>query len=237
MLSVVQNFLGDEGFGHTQDVKWKAQLTVFRLPHSIDSVKLILQNERGLVIKFTNIFGEGHHGSTLAPVTCALFCGLAAFIFDGHGMRRTWNGNYSIESMYVVDKCYFVIAVQPQVLPASDLLQFEPRKADLKQLVSHFRPHLDCREIKERQGEPQDSDYPVYFPELCHDIENVTKDELESSWFREFVLNNPGVKLPMARHNFVCGTQLLLQGPILNKDLSEVFSTNPCSDKNDVLVY
>lgn len=62
----------------------------------------------------------------------------------------------------MVDKCYFVIAIKPEVLPSSDLEKCLRRKADLIQLVGHFKPRLDCRKVEDRQGkDPDYYDYPV----------------------------------------------------------------------------
>ncbi|TVU03591.1 hypothetical protein EJB05_50908 [Eragrostis curvula] len=234
LLPAVRSFLSAEGLGPTEAINWKAELTIYRMPHYIDPVSKLMEIHDNLVISFSNIFGEGHCGYTLAPLTSALFGGFADQIFDGHEMGRTWNGKFRPDEMYVVDKSYYVIAQKPEMLTGDADAVFRSKKDDLKHLVGQFRSRLDCRKPEKRQEEAKDSDYPLYFPELCKDIETADIYELGEPWFRVYIVHHPSLKMPLTRHNFVCDARLALQKPYssIPSELKKIIEMNPVLRKD-----
>lgn len=142
----------------------------------------------------------------------ALLTGFLTEIRDHHKTGNSWNGEYDISHMVVVDNCVCKITKQPHAYegPVSSGQQksqipdgFHTKKnedpfarakvADVKKLEQIFSPVLIDQKGKKLEGDS----IPVFYESLQTDMKNVTSSQVSSERFWEYILNHLALKPPL----------------------------------------
>lgn len=227
----VKKFMTAQGFASEAEVTEKGVAIIFLMPNSVVPLKDMLKDRHKLLSFVKKILGLKNESVTvLTELAQALLTGFLTEIREHHINGYSWNGQYDINDMMVVDNFECKITKQPYAyeepgssgqeksqIPGASFQAMKKedpfdraRAVDVKRLEQIFAPIL----LFDKKGKKLEGDAgPVFYESLQMDMSNVTPTQVKDERFWEYLLNHPALKPPILRSTFVILLRTLIEQP------------------------